>query len=116
MSGAQRILDRLVVSYAEEWPIEAKHVLGFALGASLVHRRGQLIGTLMVSAWDGFDDPADAMFGYVYRSLFPHRSLSEFVFREINWDSGPIDDFIEEHGPLPSHDWSEFQFPNPLRG
>ena len=112
LDGAQQIVDKLILRYTEQWPIEAKRELGFALGASLVHRRPQMTGWALGTQWEGFDDPADALYGYVFWELFPGRGLSSFVDKEINWDSTPLD---EAWGQLPAHDWSEFQFPNPLR-
>lgn len=111
--GAHRVLDQLIVQYIERWPIDAKRVFGVSLGAALVHKREQLIGSLMVTQWESFSDPADAMYGYVFWQLFPDRSLSEFVDKEIIWDLGPIDDFLQGHGPLPTHDWSQFTLGEP---
>ena len=113
LAGAEAVLDQLIVPHVGSWPPEAKQEFGFSLGAALVHKRAQLIGSLMVTQWESFPDPADAMYGYVFRRLFPNRSLSEFVDIEISWDAGPIDDFLEEHGALPVHDWSQFSCGSP---
>jgi len=111
LDEAHEVVDRLVLGYVHRWPQEAKQQLGIVLGASLLHRRVQLIGALTPSNWSDFRDPADALFGYVFWQLFPDRSLTSFADTEITWDSGPIDDFLDEHGPLPAHDWSEFSKP-----
>lgn len=108
LEGAHRVLDRLIVPYLKQWPDEAKRELGFSLGASLVFRRAQLIGSVTPTNWNDFPDPADALYGYVFWRLFPGRSLTDLANAEISWDVGPIENFLEHQGPLPVHDWAEF--------
>jgi len=36
LDEAQEVLDRLVVSYVKQWPVDAQRELGIALGAALL--------------------------------------------------------------------------------
>ena len=106
---ANAILDRFVISYVSAWSTEAQRELSLALDALLLFRKEQLLVNLTPSGWFLFDDPVDAFYGYVARSLSNYRNTIDLEGAEILWDPVAPKDIARMFGPLPMHDWSEFR-------
>ena len=99
---SEMVLDRLLLRPLAGWPEEARRLLGHSLGAHLVHHRAALIMSLMPSDWGLFSDPADAFYGYVFRSMFEGRGyrISTYAEQLVEWDDSTISELVDE--PLQS--------------